>query len=166
MSYTAPARFLNSRAMWAVEPMLTTAQATANPATVFDNRDGVGAWVDRLTVTGHSLAHAASLFTGPATNLNIRNKGLVAYVKGGQGTTTEPLEYLAGIQQGTTTFTPTLIGSNGAGTHTYNSRSGRMVVPGDEVTYYVRINATTDATNAFQGVLRIGDSRSHLGQLT
>jgi len=154
-SYTAPARLLNSRAMWAVDPMLTTVLATANPAVVFDNTDGVGAYSDRLTVTGHALATAASLFSGPSTNLIIRNNGLMGYVKGGAGSTTEPLEYVGGVQQRVTTFTPTLIGSNGAGTHTYNSRSGRMLVDGNEVTYYIRMNITTDSTNAFQGVLRI-----------
>jgi hypothetical protein len=153
-SYTAPPRFLSSRAMWAVDPMLTTALATANPATVFDNTDGVGFIADRFTATGQSNATAATLITGPTTNVFFRNMSFYGYIKGPQGTTSDPMDIIGGIQQGQ--FTPTIFGSTGAGTHTYNSRSGRMVVDGDIDTYFMRINATLDSTTAFAGVIRIG----------
>lgn len=152
--YTAPARLLNCRAMWANDPILPTALATANPAYCLDNSDGVGFISDRFTATGHTAA-PGNFLTGPSTNITTRNTFSYGYILGAQGTTTDPMDYRAGVQQGTLTFTPTLIGSGGAGTHTYNSRSGRMVVNGDEVTYYVRMNVTTDSTNAFQGVARI-----------
>lgn len=155
--YTAPPRFTNCRSMWAVDPMLTTALATAYPATIFDNTDGVGFYSNGLTATGHSNATAATLFTGPNTNLNIRNNGLIGYIKGEQGNTSDPMEYRGGIQQGSFTFTPTFTSSGGTGgTHTYTTQTGRMVVEKDEVTYYIRVKATLDATSNFQGTVRIG----------
>lgn len=154
-SYTAPPRFLNSRAMWANDPILTTALATANPAYVIDNTDGVGLISDRMTMTGHSTA-PGNLLTGPATNLDMSRTKSYGYIKGAQGTTNDPLEYAGGIQQGTFLFTPTIYGSGGNGTHAYTTQSGRMVVDKDVTTYFIRVKATLDATSAFQGVARIG----------
>lgn len=154
-SYTAMPRLLNCRAMWANDPLLPTALAAANPSYVFDNSDGVGALSDRFTMAGHPTAPAGFL-VGPATNLTTRNTFSYGYVKGHTGATTDPMDYLNGTLNGNFTFIPTLYGSMGAGAHTYNSRFGRMVVDGDEVRYYIRINATLDSTAAFAGALRVG----------
>ncbi len=154
-SYTALPRLLNCRAMWANDPILPTALATANPAYTIDNTDGVGAICDRFTVAGHPAA-PANFLAGTATNLTTRNTYSYGYVKGHAGATSDPLDYRNGTLNGNFAFTPTVYGSTGAGTHTYNSRSGRMVVNGDEVTYYIRINAALDSTTAFAGAFRIG----------
>lgn len=154
-SYTAPPRLLNARAMWASDPILPTALAAANPAFVLDNSDGVGAICDRLTAAGHTMAAAAFLI-GPPTNLTTRNTFSYGYIKGHTGATSDPLDYNRGVLNGTLTFTPTIVGSINAGTHAYHARSGRMVVKGDEVSYYVRIHATLDATSAFSGAFRVG----------
>ncbi|MGO4586502.1 hypothetical protein AB4Z38_21850 [Arthrobacter sp. 2RAF6] len=153
--YTPPPRLLNCRAMWANDPILPTALATANPAYVLDNTDGIGVISDRLTTTGHTTA-PGNFLTGPTTNLITRRTHSYGYIKGNTGSTSDPLDYINGILNGTFSFTPTIYGSSNAGTHTYNSRSGRMVVNGDEVTYYIRINATLDATTAFAGAFRVG----------
>lgn len=142
--------------MWAADPILPTALATVNPAYVLDNTDSVGVISDRLTVTGHPTAGTTNFLTGPTTNLITRNTFSDEYAKGHTGGTSDPLDYRNGLLNGTTTFTPTIYGSTGAGTHTYNSRTGRMVVNGDEVTYYVRINATLDSTTAFAGAFLVG----------
>lgn len=154
-SYTAPPRLLNARATWANDPILPTALATSNPSYVLDNTDGVGAICDRFTIAGHSAA-PANFLAGPATNLTTRSTFSYGYVKGHTGTTSDPLDYRNGTLNGNFTFTPTIYGSTGPGTHTYNSRSGRMVVDGDEVKYYIRINAALDPTTAFAGAFRIG----------
>jgi hypothetical protein len=153
--YTAPPRLLNARAMWANDPILPTSLAVANPAYVLDNTDGVGLISDRLTMTGHTAA-PANLLTGPTTNITGRNTFSYGYVKGAQGTTSDPLDYRGGIQQGTFLFTPTIYGSGGAGVHAYTTQSGRMVVAGDTVTYFVRVIGTLDSTTAFAGSLRVG----------
>jgi hypothetical protein len=152
---TAPPRLLNCRAMWAVNPMLTTALAAANPATVFDNTAGIGFISDRFTATGHGSTTRATWITGPTINLDISRTTFMGYITDAQGTELN-FDYVKGVQQGTFTFTPTIYGSTGAGTHTYNSRSGRMVVNKDEVGYFIDVNATLDATTAFAGGMRIG----------
>jgi hypothetical protein len=153
--FTAAARMLNCRAMWAPDPILTTAQATANPAYAIDNTDGVGFISDRFSMTGHTTA-PANFLTGPSTNITARNTYSYGFVLGAQGTTGDSFDYRGGVQQGNFTFTPTVYGSNSAGTHTYGTRTGRMVVNGETATYFVRIQATLDATTAFAGALRIG----------
>lgn len=161
-AFTSPPRMLNSRAMWAADPILPAALALANPAYVIDNSDGVGVISDRLTFAGHKGAPGTFLL-GPTTNLDTSRTKAQGYIRGAQGNTADSMDYNGGIQQGTRTFTPTLYGSLGTGTHIYNFRSGRMVVNEDEVTYYVRINAALDSTIAFQGALRVGDIPLPLG---
>jgi hypothetical protein len=153
--YTAPPRLLNARAMWANDPILPTTLAASNPSYVLDNTDGVGAICDRFTMAGHSSV-PANFLVGPATNLTTRGTFSYGYIKGHTGTTSDSLDYRNGTLNGNFTFTPTIYGSTGAGTHTYNSRSGRMVVDGDEVKYFIRINAALDPTTAFSGAFRIG----------
>lgn len=152
--FTAPARLMNCRATWSTTA-LPNALATANPAYVIDNSDGVGAYIDRMTVTGHAAVPGTFLL-GPPTNLTASQLASFGYILGAQGTTTDSLNYSNGIQTGTFTFTPTIYGANSAGTHTYNTRSGRMVVANGVATYYVRVNATLDATTGFAGAFRIG----------
>lgn len=153
-NYTSPPRLLNARAMWANDPILPTALATANPAYVLDNTDGVGAICDRLTATGHSTV-PGNFLTGPATNLTTRNTYSYGYIRGNTGSTADPLDYRNGILNGTFTFAPVLRGLTGAGKHTYTTQVGRMLVEGDRVTYWFRVRATLDSTTALAGSLRI-----------
>lgn len=147
-AYTAPPRLVNCRASWSAST-LSSALAAANPAYVLDNTGAVGALVDGLNANGHSTTAPANFLNGTAALLNARNSFSYGYVNGVG-------DYRGGIQQGTFTFTPTFYGSTGAGTHTYGTRSGRIIVSGDSVTYLVRIQATLDATTAFAGALRVG----------
>jgi len=153
--YTAPPRLLNCRAMWANDPILPTALATANPSYVLDNTDSVGVISDRLTTTGHTTA-PANFLTGPITRLTTRNTFSYGYVLGAQGTTNDSMNYLDGAQLGVKVFTPTIYGSSSAGTHSYTTQSGRIVVDGDTATYFIRVAGTLDATTAFAGAMRIG----------
>lgn len=145
--YTPPARLLNCRAYWA-PTNLPDALATANPAHVIDNTDGIGATVDTM-MTGGLPDVPAIFLNGSATNLTVR--GTV-----NQGFTTGVADYIAGVKQGDTTFTPTLYGSGGAGTHTYTAQVGHIFVGPYTTTYSVEIQATTDSTTAFAGALCIG----------
>lgn len=149
------ARLLNCRAMWADNPILPTALATANPAYVFDNSDGVGVLSDRFTVNGPSTASATFLL-GPATNVTTRNTYSYGFVKGYTGAVSTNLSYINGVVQGTYTFTPTFVGTTGVGAHTYTAQTGHMIVTGDTATYFIRIAGTLDTTTAFAGNWRIG----------
>jgi hypothetical protein len=141
--------------MWANDPILPTALATANPAQCLDNTDEVGVISDRFTMAGPTAA-PVNFINGPITNLTTRNTFSYGYVLGKQGTTSDSFDYRNGVQQGTFTFTPTVYGSNSAGTQVYGSRSGRMVVTGDTVSYFIRVAATLDSTTALAGSLRVG----------
>lgn len=156
-SYTAPARLRNCRVAWADQPTLPQAVIDMNQAYVFDNTDGVGVDCANHSIKGHNTGTPAQYLTGPSTLLNIRNTHSHGFVTGAQGTTGDSFDYRGGVQQGTFLFTPTLIGSTSTtNAHTYTTQSGRMVVTGDTVTYYVHIEATTDAAGTFAGSLRIG----------
>jgi hypothetical protein len=148
-------RLHNCRAMWADNPILPTALATANPAYVFDNSDGVGVLSDRFTANGPATA-AATFLLGAATNMTTRNTYSYGYIKGYTGAVSSNLSYVNGVVQGTFTFTPTFTGTTGVGTHTYTAQTGHMIVTGDTVTYFVRIAGTLDTTTAFAGNWRIG----------
>lgn|GEM_PF-2736537 len=154
-SFTAMPRLLNCRAMWAEDPILTTALATDNPAYVFDNSDGIGVQSDRFTATGSSTAPATFLL-GASTGMNTLRTYSYGYIKSYTGAVSNNLTYVNGVVQGTFTFTPTFIGTTGVGTHTYTAQTGHMVVNGDVVTYFVRIAGTLDSSTAFSGAWRIG----------
>ncbi|HEY5667731.1 MAG TPA: hypothetical protein VIR03_01050 [Candidatus Saccharimonadales bacterium] len=143
-SYTAPPRLLNARAMWALT--LPNALATANPAYVLDNSDGIGAIIDRLTMAGHSVV-PGSFLLGATTNLYARNTFSYGFING-------VADVANGVVQGSSAWTPTLFGSTTAGTPTYITQSGRMVVDNGRVTYYFSVKATLD--NNVAGNLRVG----------
>lgn len=160
--FTQRPTFINCRGTLAAST-LPDALLTANPSTVFDNTDGVGARVVLARVSGHSGAPTAcSYLTGGGANFQSDAPESYGYVTG--VAEYKPTTGLAqGIPQGATTFTPTLYGSTDAAgghgvgyTHTYTTQTGRMVVNGDEVTYYVRVKATLTSSTNFAGVLRIG----------
>jgi hypothetical protein len=154
-AFTAMPRLLNCRAMWAEDPILTTAQATANPAYVFDNSDGIGIISDRFTATGPSTAPATFLL-GAATGMNTLRTYSYGYIKSYSGAVSNNLTYINGVVQGTFTFTPTFVGTTGVGTHAYTAQTGHMVVNGDVVTYFIRIAGTLDSSTSFGGAWRIG----------
>ncbi|HEY5695531.1 MAG TPA: hypothetical protein VIQ80_01725 [Candidatus Saccharimonadales bacterium] len=144
-SYTAPPRLLNARAMWA-STTLPNALATANPAYVLDNSDGIGAIIDRLSMAGHANV-PGSFLLGATTNLYARNTYSYGFVTG-------VADLVNGVVQGSSAWTPTLFGSTTAGTPTYTTQSGRMVVDNGRVTYYFSVKATLDSNVA--GNLRVG----------
>lgn len=165
-AYTAPPRIIGARATWH-DGTLPDALATANPAYVLDNTDGVGFVVKDLSMKGKS-AVPASLLTGPSANLLVRDAFTYGYVKGAQGGTADPLDYdgpapLFGVQQGERTFTPTLYGTTDANgghgtgyTHTYTTQTGRMQVVGNRVDYFINVVATVSSSTNFAGSLRVG----------
>lgn len=130
---------------------LTNELAALYPGVVFDMADDGGAFsVTNARFVGHPVTPFA-LVAGESKRLTIRSAGLVASnITGYTGLD----DYIRGVPQGNSSFTPTIYGSSTAGTHTYTVQEGRMEVRDGRVSYLFKVKATLD--NTISGKLRIG----------
>jgi hypothetical protein len=143
--YTPKPRFINCNAFWA-PTNVHSAFANANPGVVFDNTDGVGLTADRTSMDGLPEA-PVSFLTGPSTKFTARGSINNGFVNG-------VADYLDGVKQGDSTFSPTFSATTTAGAHAYVVRNGRMTVDQNTVTYNIQVSATMGSTLA--GALRLG----------
>lgn len=125
---------------------LSDSLATACPGVIFDIRDRSFLDVDN---TGSFFGHPAAqyAFTSGSTDRLTFPGSSWGYLSG-------YAEYRKGVQQGTTSFMPTIYGSATAGSQTYLSRSGTMEIRDGMVSYSFYLSADLGADIA--GNLRIG----------
>ena len=110
------------------------------PPTVLDVATGARVIFTSNTIFGHP-AGGTPLVTGYTGKLTASGNFIDDNIVNDQRS-----EWLDGTQQGKTTFTPTIVGSTVAGTHTYTTRTGTMTVSGNIVNYYITLTATLDST--------------------
>ena len=125
----------------------TEALATTYPPTVMNVVSGARVYLSNSLIFGHNTVDTP-LVTGYIGKLTA-----FANFIDGNILSSQRSEYQNGTQQGKTTFTPTIVGSTVAGTHTYDTRTGVMTVSGSIVNYYIALTATLD--NTLSGDLQI-----------